>query len=258
MSSCAKERCKTSSDCLSKTCAISKCENKRCVYTAQKNCCGNQLKESIENGKPGNKCTCPADYGKCEGKGKVKIGARTEDATYVHYYCDDEEQCILGVEKKGAIPQNFLDSINTGFFKASSVVKFNKPFDVAKDAFEFKITLDDMRDELVLPVKFTKVKLLYVGGTSRTEQLIGEKNLEDLLNGIGDQVIISVPLTLNYRPQELEETGSLRYSFDYTFIKLVPSGKAPDGSVFYTEETARETYTAPKKQVFFFRSENAR
>lgn len=254
ISSCAKPECKTSADCSSRTCYLSKCEDKKCVYTVQRNCCGNRINESIENGKPGNQCTCPADYGKCEGKGKIKIGSRMEDAAYAHYYCSIDNQCVLGVEKKDVAPQNFLDPINPGFFKASSVVKYNKPFDVKRDSFEFKVTLDDISKDLILPIMLTKVKLLYSSEYARAELLIAEKDTDSMLNGVGDQAVVNVPLTLNYRPQELEEQGSIRYSIDYTYEKQVLSGRTINGTNIYSNETVRTTFTAPTKPVFFVRS----
>ncbi|MBI2650722.1 hypothetical protein HYX04_05440 [Candidatus Woesearchaeota archaeon] len=253
--SCAKPECKTSADCSPRTCFLSKCEDKKCTYALQRNCCGNRINESIENGKPGNQCTCPADYGKCEGKGRIAIGSRTEDATYVSYSCNADEQCVLGVDESRIAPLNFLDQMNPGFLKASSVIKYNKPFDPASDSFEFKVTLDDIGKDVMLPVRLTKIKLLYSGGGyARAELLIAEKDLDGILNGIGDHSTLDVPLTLSYRPQELEEQGSLRYSIDYTYVRQVPSGKTANGTSIYNNETKRETFTAPVKPVFFFRS----
>jgi len=254
ISSCTKSECKTSSDCQSRVCALSKCENKKCAYTLQSNCCGNRINESIENGKAGNKCTCPQDYGRCEGKGKVRIGSRTQDAVYAHYYCDNDNKCVIGVESKDVTPQNFLDTINLGFFKASSVVKYNKPFDMGKEAFEFKITLDDTNKDIVLPVKMTGIRLLFSSEYSRAELLIAEKDLENEIDGVGKSAAITLPLNLDYRPQELEEIGSVRYSIDFTYVRKVASGKAADGTTLYSEELARDKYTSPSKQVFFVRS----
>lgn len=254
ISSCSKPECKTSADCSSRKCTLSKCENSKCVYTLQQNCCGNRINESIEDGKPGSKCTCPLDYGKCEGKGKIKVGSRTEDAVYAHYYCNVDNSCVLGVERKDAVQQNYLDSIDTGFFKASSVVKYNKPFEVSRDIFELKINLDDASKDLVFPVLLAKVKLLYSSEYARNELLIAEQDLSNVLNGIGDQAIINVPLNLNYKPQELEEVGSLRYTIDYTYTKQVVTGRTANGTNKYSPETKRETFKAPTKQVFFVRS----
>jgi len=254
ISSCAKPECRTSADCAPRACFLSKCEDKKCEYSLQRNCCGNRLNESIESGKPGNKCTCPSDYGKCEGKGKIKIGSREEDAQYVKYYCSADSQCVLGVEKKDVAPQNFLDLINTGFFKASSVIKYNKPFDAGRDSFEFTITLDDLGKDLILPIFLTKARILYSSEYARAEQLIAEKDIDSVLNGVGDKSSISTPLTLSYKPQEIEETGSIRYSIDYTYKKQVASGRKPSGENIYTNETVRATFTAPVKPVFLFRS----
>ena len=253
VSSCAKAECKTSSDCLSKQCTLSKCENKKCVYTLGRDCCGNGVKDSVEDGKPGTQCTCPADYGKCEGKGKVKIGSRVEDAAYVHYYCGRDGRCTLGVESKDISPQNFLDAISLGYFKASSVVRYNKPFDVSKDFFELKITLDDASKDLVFPIKITNIKLLF-SGDSRTELLIAEENLDTSISNVGDTVAINAPLNLDYKPQEAEEAGSARYTLDYTYTKRIPDGRAPDGTTIYTQELAREKFNSPSKQVFFVKS----
>ena len=255
ISSCTKTECKTSSDCQSRKCSLSKCENKKCVYTLQKNCCGNHINESLEDGKPGGKCTCPQDYGKCEGKGKVKVGARIEDTLYGHYYCNENEQCVFGVDKKDVNVQNFLDSINTGFFKASSILKYNKPFDINNNIFEIKITLDDISKDLILPIKFTNVKLFYSTQNARTELLIAENGISEVLEGIRDEVKINVPLNLDYRPQQLEETGSIRYSIGYIYTKQVVTGKAADGNKLYGKEEIRDTFNAPSKQVFFVRSE---
>ena len=256
ISSCAKSQpqCKTSVDCSSRKCFLSQCESGKCVYTLQRNCCGNRINETIEDGKRGNQCTCPEDYGKCEGKGKIKVGSRLEDAAYAHRYCNGEEQCVLGIERKDVIPQNFLDTINIGFFKASSVVKYNKPFDVARDNFEFKITLDDIHKDLVLPVRLTKIKILFSSAYTPTEQLIADEDLTGVLNGIGDEAVIRALLTLNYRPQEIEEYGSIRYSIDYSYTKKVASSKTANGTNIYTNEIARATFTAPAKPVYFVRN----
>lgn len=251
---CAKPECSASSDCSSKTCSISRCEDGKCKYTIQTNCCGNKLKEPIENGKPGSQCTCPDDYGKCEGKGKIAIGSRTEDATYLHYLCGSDNQCILSIDKKEVIAQNFLDSITLGFFKASSVAKYNRPFDVRKDGFQFDLSLDDISNDLILPVHFTKIKILFSGVFTRTELLVTEKELDSSLNGVGDQSSIIAPLNLNYKPSQSEESGSIRYIIDYEYTKRVLAGRTINGTSIYTKELVRSAFTSPSKPVFFVRS----
>lgn len=251
---CAKAECGKSSDCLSKTCTISTCEGRKCAYAAQPNCCGSGIKESIKNGKPGNKCTCPQDFGKCEGKGKINLGKITKDAVYIRYYCDSSDQCVLGVDKNDVTPQNFLDGINIGYFKASSIIKYNKPFDINKDYFEFKISLDDANSDLVLPITITNVKMLYTGQYSSSELLVADKELNSTLDSIGRTITISVPLNLDYRMKEVEESGSIRYSLDYNYAKKVQSGASSSGAPLYKQQPIREKFSATSKQLFLVRS----
>ena len=161
----------------------------------------------------------------------------------------------MGVEDKDISTQNFLDTIINLFFKASSVASYNKPFEISKDKFEFKISLDDVNKDLVLPVKITKVKILYSGASSRIEQLISEVDLDESLDAIGDEVLINVPLTLNYKPQELEETGIMRYSIDYAYTKQVIAGKDSNGNTVYDEQESRSTFTSQTKPLLLVRTE---
>lgn len=255
LASCSKAECKTSADCPVRACSQPKCGEGKCIYTQQINCCGNNLQEAFEDGKPGDKCTCPQDFGKCEGIPKVKMSGRDFDATYAKYYCNQYNRCVLGVESKDASAQTFLDAIGAEYFEASSVVKYNKPFDMKRDSFELKVTIDDANENLVTPVQFTGVKLLYTGITSRSEQLIAEKELDSKISKIGDSITISVPLNMGYKPEEVEEAGSVRYTLDYSYKKKVVAGRTPEGSPVYQEEFARDKYNSPSKQVFLVRSE---
>ena len=254
ISGCAKPECKTSADCSPRTCFAAKCEDKKCDYSLKQNCCGNRINESIEDGKPGNPCNCPQDYGKCEGKGKVKIGSRLEDAAYVRYLCNADSQCVLGVDKNDVIQQNFLDTLDIGILKASSVIKYPKPFDVKKDSFEFTLSIDNAAADVILPVRLTKIRLLLSSEYTRTEQLISEQEIDSTLNEIGDQATIRVPINLNYRPQEAEEAGGVRYVMDYVYKKKVLSSRAANGTGIYTDEIVRASFTAPPKPVIFVRS----
>ena len=251
--SCAKSECKASPDCPQKACSAPRCDNGKCIPNPIPNCCGNGAPESLEGGKPGNKCTCPQDYGKCEGKGQVKAGSRMEDAAYAHYYCNSGNECIMGVESKDASPQNYLDSMTAEYFKASAVLKYNKPFDMSKDTFELKITLDDTNKDIVMPVKFSSVRILLSTDSSRGEQLVADKDFEIEIFNIKDTTSLSVPLNLNYRPQQVEEPGLIRYTVDYSYTKKIVSGRNPDSSPIYQQQLARERFNSPSKQVFLVR-----
>ena len=255
LAGCSRAECKTTADCLPKACFLAKCNEGKCDYAEQKNCCGNNLQDPFEDGKPGDKCTCPQDYGKCEGIPKVKIGNKEQDAAYARYQCNSYNRCVLGVESKDVSIQTFLDTINSESLEASSIVKYNKPFDMKKDSFEIKVTIDDADANLVMPVQFTSIKLLYTGVSSRSEQLIAEKDLDASISQIGGSATISAPLNVGYKPEEVEEAGSFRYVLDYSYIKKVQTGRATDGSPIYQEEFTRQKYNSPSRQVFFVRSE---
>ena len=257
LSACQKTKveCTKSSECLQKTCNVPKCDANKCVYSLQKNCCGNGLQDETENGKPGNKCTCPQDYGKCDGKGRVKAQGRLQNTTYLYYHCSKEDKCIFGINEKDIEIQNFPDTISAGFFKAGMLVTFNKPFDIDKDSLKIKISLDDLGKDILPPIELTKLKLFYSSELSRTEQQIAEKELQSKLISIGDEVLIEAPMNLGFRPREVEETGTFRYSIDYRYAKHVASGRSLDGLTIYTNETARNTFNSVAKPIFFVKSE---
>lgn len=257
LSACAKKEveCATSADCLQKACHISRCAEDKCSYNMQTNCCGNGLQEGTENGKPGNKCSCPKDYGACEGRGRVGIGGRTQNTTYIYYHCNEKEECVFGINEKDIEIQNFYDTISIGFFKASVLVTYNKPINVNRGTFKFRISLDDAGKDIVLPVTLTKLKLFYSPDLSRAEQIISEKELDSNVANIGDEILIEAPLGLGYKPKEVEETGSFRYVIDYKYEKSIATGKAPNGSFIYSNELVRSSFNSLAKPVFFVKSE---
>ena len=107
--------CEVNADCGKRTCSAALCVDQQCKYSAVQNCCGNKINESIESGKPGNSCTCPADYGACAGKAKIQAGSRTYDAQYAQYFCKNDE-CVLGVPPEEARPVTLLDEGEFGLF----------------------------------------------------------------------------------------------------------------------------------------------
>ena len=123
-----------------------------------------------------------------------------------------------------------------------------------KDSFEFTLSIDNAAADVILPVRLTKIRLLLSSEYTRTEQLISEQEIDSTLNEIGDQATIRVPINLNYRPQEAEEAGGVRYVMDYVYKKKVLSSRAANGTGIYTDEIVRASFTAPPKPVIFVRS----
>ncbi|MAH32776.1 hypothetical protein CL615_00110 [archaeon] len=231
--SCTKSECKTDAQCLEKTCAVASCIDKQCKYTTTKNCCGNQVKETVENNKPGNKCTCPADYGKCDGKVQLTKGSRSYDAKYLEYFCENEE-CKSGVPSEDVAAKTLLDERDFKFFELETTVKFNDPFDIGKDRFDFRMSIIDENEDIVFPIKMNKIIL------KDGEVFLGEKNLDLFLNKVGESISFNVQLS--YDLVQPEESRGLTYKVNYEYTKRVVAERLPDGSESYGLEFVRDDY----------------
>ena len=225
--------CKISSDCSQKTCSKASCVGNQCKYNPVPNCCGNKIKEDIEDDKPGNSCTCPADYGKCEGKAQVKSGSRAYDAQYIGKLCVNDA-CIFGINPNDVRPVTLLDETELNLFTLETTATYNGPFDVAKDTFAFRISLKDYKEGLVLPVELKKILL------RNGEVLLGEKEINFALNKIGEVVTVNVPV--DYRLQQAEEAVSLAYQINYEYTQKVRDQKLTNGSYSHKDELLRDDY----------------
>ena len=225
--------CKADADCGKRTCSTASCIDNQCKYNTVQNCCGNKIKDSIENGKPGNSCTCPSDYGECTGKAKIEAGGRTYDAQYVQNFCENDE-CILGVPPGDVRPVTLLDEREFGLFTLETTVTYNEPFDVNKDSFAFRISLKDDKEGIVLPVKLNKILL------KNGEILFGEKEANLALGKVSDTVTVNVPL--DYHLEQFEEAGSLTYQLNYEYIRKVRDERLQNGSYSYKDELVRDDY----------------
>ena len=202
------QSCKTVADCTPKKCYTSSCTENKCVYIAQQGCCGNAYKDALEDGKAGNECTCPADYGQCDGKAKIAYGSGFYDAKYVKRQCI-QNQCIMGVNPDDLKPLTLLDQAKFNAFSMEVTTSFNQPFRVPTDSFTFRLTLKDAKDTLVYPIRFTHITL------SSGEVLYGEKDLTAILGGVGDAVSFSVPIS--YHLIQPEEEQKLKYKLEYGY-----------------------------------------
>jgi len=225
--------CEVNADCGKRTCSAASCVDRQCKYSTVQNCCGNKIKDSIENGKPGNSCTCPADYGACTGKAKIQVGGRTYDAQYMQYFCENDG-CVLGVPLEDIRPVTLLDEGEFNLFTLETTVTYNEPFDVNKDAFAFRISLKDYKEGIVLPVDLNKILL------KNGEILFGEREINSALEKVGDTVTINVPL--DYHLEQVEEVGGLTYQMNYEYIQKVKDERLQNGSYSYKDELVRDGY----------------
>ncbi len=200
--------CKTSANC-QKSCQVGSCIKGECSYTPRDNCCGNGIKEATEDGKAGNECTCPKDYGPCEGSATIGEGRQAHEASYVKRRCSEWDECVLGVDPKNLQSTTLLDEQKTPAFQLEVTTTFNQPFRVPTDLFTFRLTLKDAKEGIVYPIKFNHLSL------KDGELLFGEKDLTSALGGVGDTATFSVPLS--YRLKEPEEDRRLSYKLDYEY-----------------------------------------
>ena len=131
-------------------------------------------------------------------------------------------------------PVTLLNERNFGLFKLETTATYNNPFDVAKDTFTFRIIVKDDSENIIFPIKLTKI-LLKDG-----EVLFGEKQLDSLLTGVGDTITIKTPLF--YILKQLEEDRRLTYQIDYEYMQRVKDERLPNGSYSYKNELVRDKY----------------
>jgi hypothetical protein len=229
----AEIECSANSDCNQRTCSTASCIQNQCKYTIIPNCCGNSLKEAVENGKAGSSCTCPADYGACEGKAQSIVNGRAFETEYVEKFCQQDE-CITGVPKEKIRQISLLDEHDFNFFIVETIVTYNEPFDASGDLFRFRISVKDDSQDLVFPIKLNKIIL------KDGEIVYGEKQLDLFLNGLGDTVKFDIPVF--YQLENVEKVGRLSYQINYEYNKRVKETRLPNGSYSYKQELVRDDY----------------
>jgi len=237
---CSKAQCKVNSECSNLPGKTVTCVDKICQYKVIPNFCGNGIKDAIEDGKPGNSCTCEADYGKCEGKGQLTQGSRTYDAKYVEKFCNERKQCVFGVPKEKTRPLQLVDKRNTGFFDLEIITSLKEPMQIKKDTINFEITLTDMRDNVILPIN---IKKLIIKGD---DVLFGQIETANSLVAIGDKTRINVPIT--YVPEQIEETHGLTYELSYEFKERIRGERLSNGTYTYTNEIKRDDFQSKFRQ----------
>jgi len=231
--SSSKTQCKLDSDCASKTCYSSSCSEGKCSYAAKENCCGDKKKDATENNKPGNECTCPQDYGACEKTVRIGEGSKAYDAKYLQQYCSGE-RCILGVPQEKIRPITLIDDRDFKTFKLESTTTYNDPFDISEDGIAFRFTVTDDSQDIRFPIKLTKILL------TDGDVVLGEKQADLFLDGVGDAETTSVPLS--YVPKEKEEQHGLTFKISYEYNKRVKVKTLPNGTIEYRFDLTREEY----------------
>src|SRR3989338_1839867 len=176
-------------------CDISKCNDNNpgtrdycssfgCENTPIANACGNFVCDAGEN-----KCTCRTDCGVCEG-----------DAGEFLVYACKANQCTTQ-PKTTSRQVSVEDTAVLQYFKLSISTVFEEPFNVKTSKFKISISLDDFNQDLIAPLKITKIQLL------EGEIKIAEQTQEQSLSKRGDKIEAEAPLV--YTPVKAEEEKAL-------------------------------------------------
>ncbi len=203
--------CKKDSDCVKK-CFEGSCQDKVCQYDPLPNCCGNNIKENTEDGKPGNECTCPLDYGQCSAKGK--------SSQYIQYSCNaDKTECNTDVKPSINVEtQQITDTFSgTGSIKFSVVSKINQPFNIDKDTFQMRIKLDQIPSTTTSNVRITGITITATNSKRQTVTLASKKidrNLWDLGSETQEDIIFD---EISSNEEEELKSVKIKISYDYDY-----------------------------------------
>lgn len=243
LSSCSE--CKVAKDCPTKgKCSIVTCDDGKCSSQTKESCCGNGIEDKTEDGKPGNKCTCPADYGKCEGKAQMLVRNKDVDATYLEKTCAANE-CVYAVKDENVKDRVLTIEKELPYFSWDVYVKFKNPFTIGKDKVEVSFKLKDDKADIVYPIKITEIQL--VDG----QTLYGIKEgLTGTFTKVGDTYTTAIDV--NYEPSQIEEQRQMAVRVDYTYKYNVKGPKLEDGNYSMLEKTERASTDAKLSEKVFF------
>jgi hypothetical protein len=245
------KECQISSDCDSKarelysgystSCLDVSCVDNKCEIDRITNCCGNR---NCEENAGENKCACERDCGECEGKGEVKDGSRTEDAEYLEYDCDDNDECRLMIDDSLIKQISLTDEKELSYFTIEIKSSYDYPFNIDDSGFYVEIKLKDTDEDLVLPVSITNLKLV------ERELLIGEADVDETLSYVGDSSKMKVPVS--YNMQEIEEEKRISLVIDYTYKRRERVGRNDEGEPIYENKVVRDSYEESYRSKIFF------
>lgn len=210
---CQKPECENAADCAEQTGKTASCVEGKCSYTPLPGMCGNGLCEKNENENP---CSCPSDckIPKCEGKYKLAIDGKTEDARVLMLYCA-ENKCKIGV--KTQVPR-YLKEIEReiSFGKIKFKVDYPEPLDVTKrDFFTLAIQLVELEKDVS---KERGIELYLVSFFSKDR--LAEKPLNNVfLKDLRVPREIKIPLSITRLPQR-ELLTNVGMRIDYGFTRL--------------------------------------
>jgi hypothetical protein len=252
-------QCKTDDTCitlLSKTlkqCMTAYCTSGICKTRIMQNCCGNNISEEIEDGVPGNKCTCPKDYGICNSTVKYTDAVnKLVTAKYIVRKCV-ENDCRIVYDESLQRDSEFFNIWNGAGFTINTYVTYSNPFYEDNTLLDVTMKLKDYElEKLQPPIVINEIRLME--GTKILSRINPSLTLDTI-----DQ---TTNATINVKYYDFiypEEPKSLILSIDYEYVPLgkkteTINGKSVVSIVTLPVERKTQTITLTDKITFLDKS----
>lgn len=196
--------CSKDTDCASRTAFSAACVDSKCTYTPIPDVCGNNRCDGNEN-----KCTCPQDCGRCEGKvaGTQYLGEKCDGDTCV-------EDVIVPTK-----PIYSAADIGVAGDKFKLETEYQSPFNIRKDTFITTLTLTSAANDNI------RIKSLELTGltSDRRTILLGTKQVNKPIWTPGQAILEQLPL--DFPTGDLEgELTNLQLSIVYDYV-ITQGGK---------------------------------
>ncbi|MFH1510956.1 MAG: hypothetical protein ABIF10_04635 [Candidatus Woesearchaeota archaeon] len=197
--------CKSDDECsVTNHCYIPKCSDGKCLENPKMNCCGNSRQDKIEDDQPGNKCTCPQDYGICDGStGKYLMQGCVNDICYV----------MIDPKKVTTASSSDIAKSRGVEFKVQSV--WNQPFNLDKDTFAVKIQLANLLPA-INQVRIRKLEL-YAQDSAKQLVLLSEKEMQKSLWQAGD--FFEEELALDFASAKEDDLSSFKLVISFEAVQ---------------------------------------
>ena len=246
-------QCKKDADCMRVfgstlgVCQYAFCEKEICRKRPVQDCCGNGVQEEIENNITGSKCTCPEDYGKCEGN-LVYMDSRGREQTssYIFWACNANAQCEMQYEDTLQKTAEYFTTFAGSGFSFNFYVSYPNPFYHNSSEFRVEYKLTDLDTKVVDPsIKFTEIRLME--GTN----ILYRAGLNLKFSKVGQTNITMIPMS-SYDIIYPEEKKSVILSLDYEYIPLKKTVDADKNEMYTPMDPERKKYQTTIRDPVIF------
>jgi len=164
--------------------------NNFCMHEPIPNTCGNFICDANEN-----KCSCEQDCGYCEGSA----------GDYLDYSCKTNKCTTILKQNIQTEAQNIFDDRRIGSARLNNNYRFNQPFNVLQDSFEFGFAIYE-KDEAVGNIVIETIRLL------EGQQLLAETQPNAQITQTVNTVTIR-SITTNFPEEERRVTLAIWYNY---------------------------------------------